>query len=84
MIDEINYVKENALKVASGRCPTVPLLCYLSNDKANLKRIPMWGKIHHDYFVNNSQAEFIDLECGHYVHREAPQRIADTIGQIFS
>ena len=84
MIDEINYVKENALKVASRRCPTVPLLCYLSNDKANLKRVPMWGKIHHDYFADNSQAKFIDLECGHYVHREAPQRIADTIGQIFS
>jgi len=44
MIDEINHVKENALKVASGKCPTVPLLCYLSNDKANLKRIPTWGE----------------------------------------
>jgi len=42
----------------------------------------MWGKIHHDYFADNSQAKFIDLECGHYVHREAPQRIADTIGQM--
>jgi len=82
MIDEIRYVRNNANKVAAGECPSIPLLCYLSNDKANLKRIPDWGTIHREYFAGNNQAQFIDLKCGHYVHREVPQTIADTIGGI--
>ena len=79
MIDEIGFVKQNADKVGAGECPSLPVLCFLSNDKRSLKRIPSWGKIHRDYFAVNSQVEFIDLPCGHYVHREEPELIAKRI-----
>lgn len=82
MIDEISYVKGNARKVAAGACPAVPLLCILSQDRANLKRIPCWGRAQRDYFAANSRAEFLALPCGHYVHREAPERIAEAIVQF--
>ena len=82
MIDEIKYVKQNARKVNSGTCPTVPVLCFLSKDKGNLKRIPLWGKIHHDYFKTNDQVKFLDLLCGHYVHREMPEIIAASIEEF--
>lgn len=79
MIDEISYVKQNAYKVGAGECPTIPVLCFLSDDKGIMKQIPTWGKIHREYFKTNSQVKFIDLRCGHYVHREAPEMIAKLI-----
>lgn len=82
MMDEIDYVKENAVKVENGKSPQVPLLCFLSNDKANLKAVPAWGRIHREYFSANDNAHFIDLTCGHYVHREAPDIIAESIIQF--
>ena len=84
MMDEIGFVKENAHKVAISECPSVPLLCFLSTDKANLKRIPTWGQIHRDYFANNSNVKFIELSCGHYVHRENPDVICKAIIRFFS
>ena len=74
--------KNNARKVSLGTCPTVPVLCFLSKDKGNLKRIPLWGKIHHDYFKTNDQVKFLDLLCGHYVHREMPEIIAASIEEF--
>lgn len=82
MIDEIGYVKVNARKIEQGKCPSVPVLCFLSNDKENLKRIPTWGPVHHNYFLSNDQITFIDLSCGHYVHREEPETIAQAIIQF--
>lgn len=79
MLDEIKYVKENAAKVAAGNCPQVPVLCLLAKDKANLKRIPGWGKIHRDYFAGNQQAVFLELDCGHYLHREKPDEVVKAI-----
>lgn len=77
MIDEIGYVKENARKVAEGKCPAVPVLCFLS--KKSLKQIPTWGTAHRGYFSDCSQVELIELSCGHYVHREAPEIIAKSM-----
>lgn len=82
MIDEIDYVKDNARKVAKGKCPVIPLLCFLADDKAILKSTPTWGKVHREYFEANDQAQFIQLRCGHYVHNEAPQEIADVISGL--
>lgn len=79
MVDEIHYMKQNARKVGSDKVPTLPVLCFLSYDKANLKQIPSWGKIHREYFAENSQVEYINLSCGHYVHREAPEVIARAV-----
>ncbi|MGM0216748.1 alpha/beta fold hydrolase [Enterococcus sp. AZ109] len=82
MLDEIHYVKDNGKKVAEGECPQLPVLCFLADDPANLKRIPLWGKMHRDYFASNHQAEFVDLSCGHYIHREEPERIAQEMRQF--
>lgn len=82
MIDEINYVKENARKVAKGKCSVIPLLCFLSDDKGILKSTPTWGKAHREYFETNDLAQFIQLHCDHYVHSEAPQEIADAISGL--
>ena len=82
MMDEIGFVKENAYSVGRGECPFVPVLCFLSIDKANLKRIPDWGQIHRDYFASNSKTKFIELPCGHYVHRELPDVICKSMNQF--
>lgn len=79
MLEEVKYVKQNAKEVAVGKCPQVPVLCCLSADKANLKRIPSWGKAQRDYFSPNDQTQFLELTCGHYVHREDPETIAKSI-----
>lgn len=82
MVDEINYIKPNAEKVAAGNCPQVPVLCILANDKGNLKSVPSWGKIHREYFASNPQAEFLVLDCGHYVHSEEPEKVAKAIEEF--
>lgn len=79
MIDESSYVKENARKVTGRDCPSIPVLCCLSTDKSILKRIPSWGQAHRDYFASNGSVEFSELPCGHYVHREAPEILAESI-----
>lgn len=79
MVDEIYCMKQNAHKVGSGKVPVLPVLCFLSYNKANLKQIPSWGKIHREYFAENSRVEYINLLCGHYVHREEPRIIAKSI-----
>ncbi|GAA0803586.1 alpha/beta hydrolase [Faecalicatena orotica] len=84
MIDEINLIKQNAHKAGEGKCPFLPVLCFLSHDKGNLKQIPEWGKIHREYFSENENAKFIDLPCGHYVHREEPEMIAESITRFLN
>lgn len=84
MIDEIGYIKQNAYKVAATEVPSLPVLCFISQDKRNLKQIPAWGKLHRDYFATNNHVKFIDLSCGHYVHREAPEMIAKLIIEFFN
>lgn len=84
MVDEIDYVKENAEKVSEGKCPRVPVLCFLSHDKSILKSMPAWGQIHREYFADNNRTEFIELSCNHYVHLEKPEKIADTITQFLN
>ncbi|MGG5318312.1 alpha/beta fold hydrolase [Enterococcus sp. AZ072] len=82
MVSEINYVKANAKKVAAGACPQISVLCILADDKNNLKKIPSWGKIHKEYFAANQQTEFLELNCGHYVHNEEPERVAKAIEEF--
>jgi len=82
MVDEFDYVKENARKVSEGKCPQVPVLCFLSTDKSILKSMPAWGQIHRDYFADNNRTQFIELSCDHYVHTEAPEIIADSIAHF--
>ena len=84
MIDEIHYVKRNAQRVANGICPSIPVLCCLSKNKKSLKHIPLWGKAHHEYFTVNNKVKFLELSCGHYVHREAPGIISRQIAKLFS
>ena len=83
MIDEIDYVKENAHRVAVGEYSVVPLLCFLSNDKAILKKTPTWGQLQRDYFSGNSETKFIELSCGHYVHSEDSDTIYKAIVRFF-
>ncbi len=79
MVDEIHYVQSNAEKTAAGKCPQIPVLCILSNDKGNLKTVPRWGAVHREYFAGNQQTEFVELACGHYVHSEQPEQVAKAI-----
>lgn len=41
--------------------------------------IPLWGKIHQDYFKENHRAKLIQLPYGHYIYREAPELTARLI-----
>lgn len=84
MVDEIYFIKRNALKVGEGKSPSLPVLCFLSYDKENLKQIPTWGKIHQEYFSTNEHVKFINLPCVHYVHREEPEMIAESITHFLS
>lgn len=82
IVDETKFVYKNAKKVAAGNCPQVPVLCILANDKGVLKNTPSWGKVHREYFAANRQTEFLELDCGHYVHCEEPEKVAQAMKEF--
>ena len=82
IVDETKFVYANAKKVEAESCQQVPVLCILAKDKGVLKKTPSWGKVHREYFAANQQTEFLELDCGHYVHCEEPEKVALAIREF--
>ena len=41
-----------------------------------------WGGAHHDYAADLTNAEVIELDCGHYVHNFEQDLIAEKIREF--
>lgn len=69
MINEVEWVKQNAEKVDSMGVPQLPMLLFLSNgsggtgfDKETWRKIPI------EYISKVKDGQYIALDCPHYVH----------------
>ena len=73
---EVETTPTNAQRVAAEGIPDVPLYAFISNGEGQ----PMenWGEIVEDY-VEAAGGQYTRLDTGHYVHAEAPDRIAEEI-----
>ena len=76
MLAEIEITQENAHLVAAAGMPDVPLYVFISNGEG----LPLdnWGEILLAY-TEAAGGQYQVLDVGHYVHSEAPERIATEI-----
>lgn len=73
---EVEATQANAQQVAAEGMPDVPLYVFISNDDA--VPIDNWGEVLVAY-VEAAGGQYTQLDVGHYVHTEAPDRIAEEI-----
>lgn len=80
MIDETEWVKENAEKVKKMGVPQLPMLLFISDgsggtgfDKETWRKIPI------EYISQVSNGTYIELDCPHYVHDYEYEIISERI-----
>lgn len=62
--------------------PNIPTLLFASQDEATFNAmlgengLEIWKKIHENYIDGLSNGKIVQLDCGHYVHVEEPERIS--------
>lgn len=80
MIHEAEWCKRNLETVADGGAPTVPILFFISKPQAEVQfpRNPEKYLALSRNFTDN-QAEYIEMDCEHYIHVFEPEFIADEI-----
>ncbi len=65
--------------------PDTPTLLFVSDDEAMFGAmlgehgLENWKKIHENYIDGLSNGRIVNLDCGHYVHVEAPEQISTEI-----
>ena len=80
MINEALWVKDNAKAVAGGGIPQVPLLLFCSDGSGGTGFSKEdWRAIQAGFAAECSDAQLIELDCGHYIHDFEYKRIAAEI-----
>lgn len=71
------------LEIYHSPLPDVPTLFFVSNDEDMLSvaygSIENWHRIHENYIAKMTIGELVRLNCGHYVHAEMPEEVAEKI-----
>ena len=76
MLNEINRIQENARKVEANGIPfDTPMYFFIAEDNVDI--IPTWKEELSQYVSKTELGKFKLLECGHYVHHEKSDFIAD-------
>jgi len=78
MLNEVNYIRENAGKVMANGIPNkIPMYFFIAEDSVNI--IPNWkGKLS-EYVLEVDFGKFKILDCGHYIHHEKSDIIANEV-----
>ncbi|MBR4082331.1 MAG: alpha/beta hydrolase [Clostridia bacterium] len=80
MISEVQAICDSAAAVARGGVPEVPVLLFISDGTGGMGvDAAVWQHLPRTYFAGAAQAEFIDLDCPHYVHNYRYREIAAAI-----
>lgn len=76
MVNEINNIKLNALKVKKAGIPMIPTLLFTSNGKGTGFDNKIWNRIQNDFISMTNNGKLIELDSSHYVHNIDYERIA--------
>jgi hypothetical protein len=71
------FIKEMK-EICDGPIPDVPTLMFVSDGEMMtpmVKTADNWKLIHKNYMENVSNGKMVELDCGHYVHIEAVDRV---------
>lgn len=82
MLKELNQVKANAEKVKESGTPAVPMLFFISNGDGTGWNKEEWTGFQMDYLDTLGSSNYINLDCGHYVHDIEYNRIAEESKQF--
>lgn len=77
MINEVQYIKENAEKVGAAGIPNVPMLLFSSNGQGTGWNEDEWNEFQRDFISKHKESNLIKLDCSHYIHDIEYKRIAD-------
>lgn len=78
---EASAAKDSAALVASGDKPDIPMLLFLSEKKLDGSN-ELWKKVACDYAEGLDAVQFVELDCGHYVHHFEYERISKDIKEF--
>ncbi len=79
MLNEVEWVKENAKIVQNNGVPQVPMLLFVSNGSGTGWNEEEWCGYQESYIENVVSGKFIKLDCPHYVHDYEYERISEEI-----
>lgn len=79
MLNEVEYIKENAEIVQKNGVPQAPILLFVSNGSGIGWNEEEWREYQNSYFKNVEKGEIIYLDCPHYVHDYEYERISEEI-----
>lgn len=80
MINECAYVKANAEIVKESGVPNVPMLLFISDGSGGTGfDEDSWRSIPKEYIKDKENAQYIELDCPHYVHDYEYELISDKI-----
>lgn len=69
MINEAKVVKDNANAVKKNDIPQVPMLLFISDGSGGTGFTKeKWRSIPEEYITGSDNADYIELDCPHYVH----------------
>ena len=78
MLNEIDYLIENAKKVKANNVPiNKPMYFFISDGKE--VTVADWRKLLSDYISQIGFGKYKYLDTGHYIHNEKPEIIANEI-----
>ena len=78
--DEITHLADAIEEINSADKPDIPTLMFLSDGKETGGQ--MWIDAMHDYADGLTDAQVIELDCGHMVTTEKPDEIAEAIREF--
>ncbi len=79
MLNEVEAIKTNAIKVKEGGVPNIPILMFSSNGKGTGWDEDVWKTIQKNYLEKVEDGEIVNLDCSHYVHDIEYKQIANKI-----
>ena len=80
--DEITHLADAIEEINSADKPDIPTLMFLSDGKETGGQ--MWIDAMHDYADGLTNAQVIELDCGHMVTTEKPDEIAEAMREFIA
>ena len=77
MLNEVQEIKTNAIKVNEGGAANIPMLMFSSNGEGTGWNEDEWKTFQRNYIETIEYGELIDLDCSHYVHNIKHEKIAN-------
>ncbi len=68
MIDEVQYILDNAKKVGEGNKSQLPMLLLISNGMGTGWDERTWRSAQKNYLKDVAHGSYIEYDCPHYIH----------------